>query len=55
MSMPSWGETIVVSMSEVADNTVTEIESRCKFPVQIIDWGKNKRNVQYIVHDMQAA
>lgn len=54
-SMRSWGETIMVYISEVSGETVTEVESRCKFPLQIIDWGKNKDNVEHIIHELQAS
>lgn len=54
-SMSSWGEVIMVYLSEVSGETVVEVESRCKFPLQIIDWGKNKKNVQYIIQELEAS
>lgn len=53
VSMRSWGEMIMVYLSEVSGETVAEIESRCKFPWQVIDWGKNKSNVLHIIKELR--
>lgn len=53
VSMRSWGEMIMVYLSEVSGETVAEIESRCKFPWQVIDWGMNKSNVQHIIEALR--
>lgn len=37
----SWGETITISLT---DEGTTLVESKCRWPLQIIDWGQNKRN-----------
>lgn len=39
----SWGERLKVQIS--TDGAV-RVESRCAFPLQCLDWGKNKENVQ---------
>jgi hypothetical protein len=38
----SWGETM--SFLIYQDGTVSA-QSKCSFPVQLFDWGKNKRNL----------
>lgn len=45
-SIWSWGEVITVDFSH--KGTVTII-SRCKFPLQLFDWGKNRENVDRLV------
>lgn len=55
VSMRSWGEMIMVYLSEVSGQTVAEIESRCKFPWQVIDWGKNKSNVLYMIEALRTS
>lgn len=55
VGMRSWGEMIMVYLSEVSGETVAEVESRCKFPWQVIDWGKNKSNVLHIVKELRTS
>ena len=38
----SWGEKIIIKINE--DNSLN-IKSKCSFPMQCFDWGKNKENV----------
>lgn len=46
LSAMTWGETLTVSLSTPG---MIVVESKCAFPMQIIDWGKNKRNVRQFV------
>lgn len=39
----SWGENVVV---EMFPNDEIQVKSQCAFQPQIIDWGKNRRNVK---------
>lgn len=43
VSWCSWGETVEVSLDGDAS---LRAQSRCVFPAQVIDWGKNKRNLE---------
>jgi hypothetical protein len=43
MNAMSWGEFLRV---EISSRGQVEVESKCAFPMQCIDWGKNKRNVK---------
>ncbi len=46
VSALSWGENIIVRLTKMANGfTMTDIISECSFPTQIIDWGKNRKNV----------
>jgi hypothetical protein len=46
----SWGEIVLVALN---DGSI-KIRSACGSPVQIIDWGKNKQNVdRFLVHYSQ--
>ena len=43
-SMHSWSEYIEIIVTEIENQTELEFQSICAFPLQIFDWGKNKRN-----------
>ena len=48
MSGSSWGESFSVSL---ANPGVAEIQSVCRYPLQLFDWGKNKLNVrEFVAH-----
>ncbi len=42
MNMRSWGERVLIKFSPVESVSIT---SKCAFPFQCVDWGKNKANV----------
>ena len=42
----SWGEKIIIKINE--DNSLN-IQSKCSFPMQCFDWGKNKENVNAFI------
>lgn len=44
----SWGENLTIYVDEAPGGTVVRIRSACAFPLQIVDWGKNKTNVKRI-------
>lgn len=43
MNSRSWGEVVTVT---VAMRDTIHVTSVCVFPLQIVDWGKNRRNVE---------
>lgn len=45
-SMSSWSEIIKVSYKLKPDGNVIEFTSKCAVPIQIFDWGKNRRNAK---------
>jgi len=50
MNASSWGEEFTVSLEPGS----IFIRSVCRYPLQIFDWGKNKRNVDaFLVHFSQ--
>lgn len=49
LSWWSWTENIDVKIEE---NGMIRIKSECAFPLQIFDWGKNKRNVKAFLREM---
>ena len=49
MSTSSWGERLTVTVSPLDRGTRVTARSTCSFPLQIIDWGKNRRNVTRIL------
>jgi hypothetical protein len=44
ITMSSWGEHIIVEMDRDGEITRLNFISVCALPIQIYDWGKNKRN-----------
>lgn len=42
VSLWSWGEEVLVT--DLGGRLA--IESRCRFPLQVVDWGKNRTNVE---------
>ena len=44
LTMRSWGERVRITIEEGS----IRIESWCSFPTQVIDWGKNRQNVDLI-------
>lgn len=54
VGMMSWGEKITVEISEAAGGSDVRIHSACSFPLQLVDYGKNKKNVQYLVDGLAA-
>ncbi len=49
-SVWSWGENIKIDFS---DNKSVTIISKCVFPLQWIDYGKNKENVELLIQNLQ--
>jgi hypothetical protein len=45
MSGWSWGERLTMRFG---DDGELSVESVCRFPLQLFDWGKNERNVELI-------
>ena len=41
MNLWSWGENLTIYV-DAAGNV--DVQSQCSFPLQLIDWGKNRRN-----------
>jgi hypothetical protein len=50
ISFASWGENISV---EIDDDANLSIVSKLAFPLQIIDWGKNRQNVNKFFTELQ--
>ena len=59
MSMASYGEKITVTVAPAQGGTSIHILAQCGLPTQVIDYGKNKKNVaaifRYIEDGMNAA
>ena len=58
ISMTSWSEKITVTLTSSGPNdTYVHILSKCVLPTQLVDWGKNKKNVEavsaYILENME--
>lgn len=50
VSFTSWGENITIILSPLGmDQTSVMIRSECALPTQIIDYGKNKQNVEKLI------
>lgn len=51
VSLRSWGESLEITVAVGSLRVV----SRCRLPLQIIDWGKNARNVEVVRACIQRA
>ena len=47
-SLRSMGEDVKIQMEEKDDGTLLTIHSKCNYPGQKFDWGKNEKNVKRI-------
>lgn len=52
MSFKSWGEVVRITAQEDGQMTRLYIESRSKVAMTLIDWGKNRRNVQTVLEGL---
>lgn len=54
VTFTSWGEKITITLTRVnSEMTTMEIHSECGLKTQVIDWGKNKRNVCNIYEEIE--
>ena len=55
MSMASYGEKITVTLNAMNDGSLqVTIHSECGMPTQVVDWGKNKSNVEVIFNYLES-
>lgn len=55
VTLTSWGEKINIKLTPIGENqTSVEVHSECALATQVIDWGKNKENVQSIFHQLDS-
>lgn len=47
-SMASWGEKITITLTPMGQQTKVNIFSECGMPTQLIDYGKNRKVVNYL-------
>jgi hypothetical protein len=52
LNLWSWGETI--TMTRLSE-TRWKIRSECSMPLQLVDWGQNRRNVERVEKALRAA
>lgn len=56
MTMASYGEKITVTLNVINGGLVqVNIHSECGMPTQVVDWGKNKSNVEVVFNYIEAA
>ena len=48
INLASWGEKITVTVTAVDSGVCVDVLSECALPTQIIDWGKNQKNVEAV-------
>ena len=50
VSLTSWGENVTITVTPYgAAQCVMHVRSECALPTQIVDWGKNGKNVNEIL------
>ena len=52
ISVRSWGEKIKITITPTNGGSQVNVESKSAYPLQAVDWGKNKENVQRILTDL---
>ncbi len=50
----SWGESIDVAMHGIGDQMIVDVRSQCTWPMTVVDWGKNERNVTLLFQELDA-
>lgn len=53
MGMRSWGENVLATIRYGPRGAVLTLRSECALPTQVIDWGKNRQNVELIVEALR--
>jgi len=51
--MRSWGENVQATIGYGPRGAVVTLRSECALPTQVIDWGKNRQNVERIVEALR--
>jgi len=51
LNFSSWGEDITVQLGP--DGYLESIKSKCSFPLQLFDWGKNRENVDSLTQELK--
>lgn len=54
ISFSSWGEKLTIALSPLNGGTHVSVRSTCLFPLQIVDWGKNRRNVTRLLASIES-
>ena len=50
LSLLSWGERVIITF--LSDESIT-VTSKCTWPIQCFDWGKNKANIKKIIAELK--
>lgn len=54
ISWESFGEKVNVELEDLGNQqTLVKLSSKSKFPITIVDWGKNNENVKKIIEGLQ--
>ena len=54
INVRSWGEKIKITVTSSTAGSQVNVESKAAYPLQAVDWGKNKENVQRILTDLDS-
>ncbi len=49
ISLWSYGERILLTLTDMDDGFLADVNSECSWPLQAEDWGKNKKNVARVI------
>lgn len=56
MSVWSWGEVVEITIKSVKEEeSEITVESRSRFPLTLVDWGKNKRNIIGVLNQLETS
>ncbi|HIY66947.1 MAG TPA: hypothetical protein H9830_11805 [Candidatus Agrococcus pullicola] len=54
-SWASWGENLTLTVSDVANGSRITVRSASKMPTQFLDWGKHRKNLNRLQHELETA
>jgi hypothetical protein len=52
MTFWSWGEIMTCRVWQTGEQSVVHVRSECTLRTIVVDWGKNRRNVETILHKL---
>lgn len=53
-SWASWGENVTATIGHGPRGAVVALRSECAFALTLVDWGKNRKNLDRVVTELRA-
>jgi len=52
MNLASYGEDLMIAITPTVKGSAVRIRSECSMPTQLVDWGKNKKNIDRFAQEL---